>query len=314
MLKIFKNKIVIVSFLTILLILFACLYESKNDYNTDIEIYDNGNTGYIHKFSNSIIYLEFINTNNNLTGTMYQFLINNLEEKKYNYPITGFISGNEIMLYINNKNYTGNFYNNTINLTWDNFQNGNVEIINLTPGTIKKYNNLVLNLREENNKTIEEIQLNKDISSLENDLINRIEKLKSKSNNLNDTTFSYENINNSLNKVKEAKNIYLNASNEDRDFYYSDIEFYISDVGFYYDDMIYLCDNLKSDMEAVSKLIDSINEDLKKYKNLSGYDFKYKNLNDILKNSKNINKTIKNKADEYIKNGKSILNESYTYK
>jgi hypothetical protein len=99
-----------------------------------------------------------------------------------------------------------------------------------------------------------------------------------------------------------------------KDYLYSNVEYEITNVEYYYDNMIFFVDDLKNDIKSIDKLKKSINQNLKKYKDLKdNQDFKYAGLDKILSESKTIKKTIENEYIRYLNNGKSILDKSKSY-
>jgi hypothetical protein len=169
------------------------------------------------EFENSTVCIEFSRKNNQIIGTMHQFLINKYkEEKTYNMPITGYIDNklDEIVISTNSKNLNGVIKDNSLLINWDSLIDGNIKSITFNKSNITEYSNIIEKLKTENLENIEAERINQNIESIENDLSFQIESLKDKVDSLNKTKFVYNDINKALEKVKIAYNEYYKATKD----------------------------------------------------------------------------------------------------
>lgn len=308
----------IISFIVVVLIR-SQAYKSKDElpkaFNSLETSYSKVSNSYFCTFNNAAVFIEFVEFNSQIDGTLYQFIINdNFEEKNYNIPLSGYIIENEIVINTEYKNYSGIIDKDCIYLNWDDFKSGNVENVCFKKASIDKYNNYVDELKADSLEDQKNIELNNKIMNIVDDISEDIESITYYLDELNKTKFDYTEINEALEGVKEAYNIYLNASPEDKEYEYSMIEYEISTVEYEYSVNKDLVDSLIKDINDIEDLKTSINESMKEYKKLSGENFEYKRLDDVLSESKTLKSNIENKYIEYLNYSKSILNKAYEYK
>lgn len=259
--------------------------------------------GYLFKSSAEV---DFIYFDSGYNGYMRTYKING--NSNYN-NLIGSKDGKNITLIINGINITGNIEDEKLILNFP-LSGGEIASLEFYKATINDYNIAVSDIKQ-NKLESEKINTANDLKATFND---QLKILKDRTNELNKKEFSYLKINEELNNVKTAYNKYIKSNSDDKNYEYSNVTYYISNVEYYYDDIKYIVNNIKSEITDLNKMIDDINMNLSKYEGLQGYKFENKQFYNDIDNCKKVFKIINSNADNYLKNGKIILDDAYKYK